>query len=181
MWPKDFKFFREFMDGLRAIFIFNTIKSYPEGLTYYDLQQFGNIPHSKIYRMMKDLEGKGDLIRKDDTSKETGRPKHLYFLSKQGELRSKELRKNIGDIFDLLKLRFPEDIPEFDHKKFLEEATFQVWASPVEYVLCKDISDQKKLEILSVMELDVNNMLKKIRKEKKNLQNKITNNRGQKL
>ncbi|MFX0047759.1 MAG: PadR family transcriptional regulator [Candidatus Hermodarchaeota archaeon] len=165
------------MDSIRTIFIFNTIKSFPDGLTYYDLKKFGNIPHSKIYRMMKSLEEKGDLVRKDDNSKETGRPKHLYYLSEQGESRLVELRKNIGEIFDWLKLRFPEDIPEFDHKKFLENATFQVWASPVEYVMCKEISDQKKLEALSEMEFDVNNILSKIRKEKNNLQNKIINNK----
>ena len=122
---------------------------------------------------MKLLEEKGDLVRKDDISKETGRPKHLYFLSEQGKSRLLELRKKIGELFDLLKLRFPEDLPEFDHKKFLEYATFHVWASPVEYVMCKEISDQKKLEALSEMELDVNKILSKIRKEKRNLQNKI--------
>ena len=103
MWPRDFKFFRDFMENLRTIFIFNTIKSYPEGITYYDLKKFGDIPHSKIYRMMKSLEEKGDLLRKDDISKETGRPKHLYFLSEQGKSRLVELRKNMGDLFDLIK------------------------------------------------------------------------------
>ena len=176
MWPKDFKFFRDFMDSLKTIFIFNTIKSYSEGLTYYDLKKFGNIPHSKIYRMMKSLKEEGYLIRKDDTSKETGRPKHLYFLSEQGELKLKELRENIGEFFDWLILRFPDDIPEFDHKKFLENATFQVWASPVEYVMCKEISDEDKFEALTELESDVNNILSKIRKEKNNLQNKIKNN-----
>ena len=96
MWPRDFKFFRDFMENLRTVFIFNTIKSYPEGLTYYDLKKFGDIPHSKIYRMMKLLEERGDLIREDDISKETGRPKHLYFLSQQGESRLVELRNNLA-------------------------------------------------------------------------------------
>ncbi|TFG25822.1 MAG: PadR family transcriptional regulator [Promethearchaeota archaeon] len=176
MWPKDFKFFRNFMDSMRTIFIFNTIKNYPRGLTYYDLKKFGNIPHSKIYRMMKSLKEEGYLVRKDDTSKETGRPKHLYFLSEQGELKLKELRENIGEIFDWLILRFPDEIPEFDHKKFLECATFQVWASPVEYVMCKEISDEDKFQALTELESDVNNILSKIRKEKNHLQNKIKNN-----
>ena len=180
MWPRDFKFFRNFMENLRTIFIFNTIKGYPEGLTYYDLKKFGNIPHSRIYRLMKDLEERGDLVREDDVSNETGRPKHLYLLSEKGESRLIELRKNIGEIFEWLKLRFPDDIPEFDHKKFLENATFQVWASPVEYIMCKEISDQEKLEALLEMELDVNNILDKIVKEKKKLQNKITNNQEDK-
>jgi predicted ArsR family transcriptional regulator len=176
MWPRDFKFFRNFGESIRTIFIFNTIKSYPEGLTYYDLKKFGNIPHSKIYRMMKILEEKGDLLRKNDISKETGRPKHLYFLSKQGEARLIELRKNMVDLFDLLKSRFPEDIPDFDHANFLEHATFKVWSSPVEYLMSKDISDKKKLESLSEMESEVNRILEKIRKEKILLQSKIKNN-----
>ncbi|NHJ20677.1 MAG: hypothetical protein EAX91_07045 [Candidatus Lokiarchaeota archaeon] len=178
MWPRDFKFFRDFMENLRTVFIFNTIKSYPEGLTYYDLKKFGDIPHSKIYRMMKLLEEKGDLIREDDISKETGRPKHLYFLSQQGESRLVELRNNLGELFDLLKSKFPEDIPNFDHKKFLEDATFKSSSSPLEYLMSKDIPDKEKLEVLSEMESDINNLLQKIRKEKKSLQHKINNREG---
>ena len=81
MWPKHFNFFGNFMRELGTLLIFNTIKNCPDGLTYYDLKQYGEIPHSKIYRMMKKLEEKGDLIKKNDISIETGRPKHLYFLS----------------------------------------------------------------------------------------------------
>ena len=84
MWPKHFNFFGSFMRELGTLLIFNTVRNCPNGLTYYDLKKFGEIPHSKIYRMMKKLEDKGDLIKKDDVSAETGRPKHLYFLSKQG-------------------------------------------------------------------------------------------------
>ena len=80
MWPKQFNFFKDFMREISTLFVFNTIKNSPNGLTYYDLTQFGNIPHSKIYRLMKNLEENGDLIKKDDISSETGRPKHLYFL-----------------------------------------------------------------------------------------------------
>lgn len=175
MWPRDFKFFRDFMENLRTIFIFNTIKSYPEGITYYDLKKFGDIPHSKIYRMMKSLEEKGDLLRKDDISKETGRPKHLYFLSEQGKSRLVELRKNMGDLFDLIKSKFPEDMPNFDHKRFLEDATFKSSSSPLENLMSKDIPDKEKLEVLSEMESDFKNILNKIRKEKKFLQDKINN------
>ena len=157
------------MRELATLFIFNTLKNYPNGLTYYDLKQYGEIPHSKIYRMMKKLEEKGDLIKKDGISVETGRPKHLFFLSKQGETRLGDLRENLGKYFKFIKERFPPANEKFDHKSFLKEATFKVWSSPVEHIMQKDISDEKKSKILSRMESDLTNMLEKIRKEKKRL------------
>jgi len=170
MWPKGFKFFIEFSTDLKTLFIFNTVKDFKEGLTYYDLKKFGNIPHSKIYRMMKQLAEKGFLSIKDDVSKDTGRPKHLYFLTDKGESRLSDLRGKIGKIFEFIKLRFPESGIEIDHEKFLKEATFSVWSSPVEFVMQKDISTEEKLEILTYMEKDVNDILQKIRKEKEKLQ-----------
>ena len=171
MWPKHFNFFGNFMRELGTLLIFNTIRNNPDGLTYYDLKQFGEIPHSKIYRMMKKLEDEGDLIKKDDVSAETGRPKHLYFLSKQGEGRLEDLRENLGKYFDFIKERFPVANSSFDRNAFLKEATFKVWSSPVEHVLQRDIPNEKKLKILSRMESDLNRMLEKIRKEKKRLSN----------
>ncbi|KKM57993.1 hypothetical protein LCGC14_1550040 [marine sediment metagenome] len=171
MWPKHFNFFRNFMRELGTLLIFNTVKNYPNGLTYYDLQQYGEIPHSKIYRMMKKLEIKGELIKKNDISPETGRPKHLYFLSKQGEARLDDLKVNLGKYFEFLKERFPKEQSSFDHETFLKEATFKVWSSPVEHVIQKDISNEKKLKILSSMESDLTRMLEKIQKEKKKLAN----------
>ena len=170
MWPKHFNFFRNFMHELGTLLIFNTIKNYPNGLTYYDLQQYGEIPHSKIYRMMKKLENKGDLKKKDDTSSETGRPKHLYFLSEQGEARLNDLRENLGKYFEFIKERCPIEESGFDHTIFLKEATFKVWSSPVEHILQKDISNEKKFKILSRMESDLIQMLDKIQKEKKKLE-----------
>ncbi|MFX0075936.1 MAG: PadR family transcriptional regulator [Candidatus Hermodarchaeota archaeon] len=156
MWPKGFRFFIEFSKDLNTVFMFNTVKSFPEGITYYDLKKFGNIPHSKIYRMMKILAKEGYLSIKDDVSKETGRPKHLYFLTEEGERKLSDLRKKIGKIFEFLKHRFPETGDEFDHDQFLTEATFNVWSSPVEHIMQKDISDEEKLEVLNYMENDVN-------------------------
>ena len=169
MWPKHFNFFGTFMRELGTLLIFNTIRNCPDGLTYYDLKQFGEIPHSKIYRMMKKLENKGYLIKKDDISSETGRPKHLYFLSKQGEIRFDELRENLEKYFEFIKERFPTADSSFDHKTFLKEATFNVWSSPVEYIIQKDLPNEKKLKFLSRMESDLTQMLEKIRKEKKKL------------
>ncbi|MHA1472924.1 MAG: hypothetical protein ACTSQW_07495 [Promethearchaeota archaeon] len=172
MWPKGFKFFRDFSEDLKTIFIFNTVKNFPEGLTYYDLKKFGNIPHSKIYRMMKELAEGKFLFVKDDISKETGRPKHLYFLTERGESKLSDLRQKVGKIFEFIKHRFPESGIEFDHETFLKGATFSVWSSPVEYIMQKDLSDEEKIDALSYMEKDVNGILFKIRKEKEKLQKK---------
>jgi len=174
MWPKGFKFFIDFSEDLKTIFLFNTVKDFPKGLTYYDLKKFGNIPHSKIYRMMKELAEEGCLSIKDDVSKDTGRPKHLYFLTEKGESKLIDLRQKIGKIFEFIKRRFPESGMEFDHEKFLKGATFRVWSSPVEYIMQKDLTDEEKLNALTYMENDVNGILLKIRKEKQKLE-KITN------
>ncbi len=170
MWPKGFKFFIEFSEELKTLFMFNTIKDFPEGLTYYDLKKFGNIPHSKVYRMMKELAEEGFLSIKDDVSKDTGRPKHLYFLTDKGESKLLDLREKIGKIFEFIKYRFPESSIEFDHEKFLKDATFSVWSSPVEYIMQKDIPNKEKINILTYMEKDVKEILLKIRKEKVKLQ-----------
>jgi len=170
MWPKEFKFFKDFSEDLKTIFLFNTVKDFPNGLTYYDLKKFGNIPHSKIYRMMKVLAEGNFLLIKSDISKETGRPKHLYFLTDKGENKLIELRGKVGKIFDFIKHRFPESGMEFDHKTFLKGATFSVWSSPVEYIMQKTISNEEKLIALNHMEKDVDGILHKIRKEKHKLQ-----------
>ncbi|MFW9948607.1 MAG: PadR family transcriptional regulator [Candidatus Thorarchaeota archaeon] len=170
MWPKGFKFFIDFSEDLKTIFIFNTVRDFQEGLTYYDLKKFGNIPHSKIYRMMKELAEKGFLSKKNGLSKDTGRPKHLYFLTDKGESKLLELRQKIGKIFEFIKQRFPESGIEFDHDQFLKEATFSVWSSPVEYIMQRNIPIEEKLNALTYMEKDVNLILRKIRKEKAKLQ-----------
>ena len=166
MWPKGFKFFIEFSEDLKTIFLFNTVKDFKEGLTYYDLKKFGNIPHSKIYRMMKELAEEGFLSIKDDVSKDTGRPKHLYFMTDKGESKLSDLRQKIGKIFEFIKHRFPESGLDFDHETLLKEATFSVWSSPVEYIMQKNIPIEEKLNVLTYMEEDVNEILRKIRKEK---------------
>ena len=169
MWPKGFKFFKDFFEDLKTIFLFNTVKDFPDGLTYYDLKKFGKIPHSKIYRMMKELAEEGYLSIKDDVSKDTGRPKHLYFLTEKGESKLIDLRQKVEKIFEFIQHRFPETGVEFDHETFLKGATFSVWSSPVEYIMQKDITDEEKLNALTYMENDVNGILLKIRKEKQKL------------
>jgi len=161
MWPKEFKFFHEFMIDLKSIFIFNTVDSYPNGMTYYDLKQYGNIPHSKIYRMIKKLEEQGYLTRRNGISNDTGRPKHLYFLSEEGKIRLQELKGRLGEILKFIKLRFPDNLEDFNHEKLLN-ATYAVWSSPVEFIFQLDIEEEKKLKLLSDMEADLKDLLKKI-------------------
>ncbi|MHA2181050.1 MAG: PadR family transcriptional regulator [Promethearchaeota archaeon] len=171
MWPKEFKFFQEFFDDFRLIFIFNTVKDYQNGLTFYDLKKYGNIPHSKIYRTMKALEEDGFLSMKKETlGNESGRPKHLFFLSEKGEEKLSELRIKIAKIFEFIKLRFPQSNSDLDYDKFLNEATFKVWSNPVDYILSQKISDEDKVYVLSGMESDLLNILEKVRKEKKKIE-----------
>jgi predicted ArsR family transcriptional regulator len=119
---------------------------------------------------MKELAEEGYLSIKDDVSKDTGRPKHLYFLTEKGISKLSDLRQKIGKIFEFIKHRFPESGLEFDHENFLKGATFCVWSSPVEYVMQKDVSIEEKMNALSYMEDDVNEILRKIKKEKLKLQ-----------
>ncbi|MHA1987946.1 MAG: PadR family transcriptional regulator [Promethearchaeota archaeon] len=174
MWPKEFKFFQEFFDDFRLIFIFNTIKDFKNGLTLYDLKKYGNIPHSKIYRTMKELEEDGFLsMEKEGLNNECGRPKHLYFLSERGEEKLLELRSKIAKIFEFIKLRFPKSNSDMDYEKFLNEATFKVWSNPVDYILNQNISVEEKLSVLSGMESDLLNLLEKVQKEKKKIEKEI--------
>ena len=123
---------------------------------------------------MKELAVEGYLSIKDDVSKDTGRPKHLYFLTEKGIIKLSDLRQKIGKLFEFIKHRFPESGLEFDHETFLKGATFCVWSSPVEYIMQRDISIEEKMNALTYMEDDVNEILRKIRKEKQKIQ-KITN------
>ena len=174
MWPKEFKFFQEFFDDFRLIFIFNTVKDYQNGLTFYDLKKYGNIPHSKIYRTMKALEEDGFLsMKKENLGTECGRPKHLFFLSERGEEKLSELRIKIAKIFEFIKLRFPKSNSDLDYEKFLNEATFKVWSNPVDYILSQDIPVEEKLFVLSGMESDILRILEKVRKEKTKIEKKI--------
>ena len=174
MWPKEFKFFQEFFDDFRLIFIFNTVKDFQYGLTFYDLKKYGNIPHSKIYRTMKNLEEDGFLsMKKENLGIECGRPKHLFFLSERGEEKLSELRIKIAKIFEFIKLRFPKSNSDLDYEKFLNEATFKVWSNPVDYILSQDIPVEEKLSVLSGMESDILRILEKVRKEKTKIEKKI--------
>lgn len=158
------------MENLQLIFLLNTIKQKtPPGLTFYDLGQNGKFPAAKIYRQMKKLEADGILTHVE--VQESGKPKYLYRLSSQGETLRNELQEKIKKTTELLKIRFPEAKINID-EKIIQEGTFQLWCSPVEFLLQQNISDEEKLERLSDMEMDISAMLKKIQLEKKKLEKK---------
>jgi predicted ArsR family transcriptional regulator len=123
---------------------------------------------------MKKLEEEGFLrMEKEGLGNECGRPKHLYFLSEKGEEKLTELRFKIAKIFEFIKLRFPKSNSDLDYEKFLNEATFKVWANPVDYILSQDIPVEEKLSVLSGMESDILGILEKVKKEKKKIEKKI--------
>jgi DNA-binding PadR family transcriptional regulator len=174
MFPKNFDLFQGFMENFQELMLYNTIKSFKEGLTYYDLQQLGNFPHSRIYRLMKRMEEEGVLVKEERV--EQGRPKHIYSLSEAGFKKMESLNLNLQHMFDLLKIRVPEVFPalkDFDYKRFLQEGTFKVWCSPVEHVLQMEITEAEKFELLSDMESDISKMLEKVRKERRLLRSKL--------
>lgn len=171
MWPKGFEFFQQFRRDLHTIFILNTVKSYSSGITYYDLQQMGNIPHSKIYRMMKKLEEER-ILRKVEEKGEVGRQKHLYFLTEKGEQERLRIIQSLEQQLELFSFRMNQK-NQIEMKQMIEEGTFKVWCSPADFVLNSDIPLQKKLEMLEDMEEDISNLLEKIRKLKKKLKKQL--------
>jgi DNA-binding PadR family transcriptional regulator len=171
MWPRGFEFFQQFNRDLHTIFILNTIKSYPNGITYYDLQQMGNIPHSKIYREMKKLEEDG-ILRKVEERGEVGRQKHLYFLTEKGDQERLRIIQSLEQQLDLLSHRLNQK-NQNEMKQLINEGTFKVWCSPAEFVANSEIPLEKKIEMLEDMDVDLTNLLERIRKLKKQLKKQM--------
>ena len=101
MWPKHVNFFGNFIRELGTLLIFNTIKNCPNGLTYYDLKQYGEIPHSKIYRMMKKLEDKGDLKKKMMLVLKLGDQSTYFFYQNKGRSDLRNFGKILANILNL--------------------------------------------------------------------------------
>ena len=106
----SFEFFQHFTKELHTIFILNTVKEYPNGITYYDLQQMGNIPHSKIYREMKKLEEEG-ILRREDEKGSVGRQKHCYFLTEAGEKERERIIQSLEKSLNLISSRMSRNTP----------------------------------------------------------------------
>lgn len=151
--------------------LLNTMENFSDGMTYYDLKQFGNIPHSKIYRIMKKLEELGYLRKKELI--ELGRPKHLYFITDKGLEYGESIREEIRKYLEFIHIR--QIHPEYDFEKDLLKATLDIWASPVEFVLNQDISDEEKLEIFHEIKEDLEQMLEKLNNNIRKLKNNENN------
>ncbi|MEJ2276694.1 MAG: helix-turn-helix transcriptional regulator [Candidatus Lokiarchaeota archaeon] len=110
---------------MESLILLNTMENYPDGMTYYDLQQFGNVPHSKIYRIMKKMEQEG-YLRKEEIV-EIGRPKHLYFTTEKGLKYKESIRQEVRRYLKFARIRQLQ--PDFDYENKILRATLEVWSS----------------------------------------------------
>ncbi|MHA1776549.1 MAG: helix-turn-helix domain-containing protein [Promethearchaeota archaeon] len=164
MWLKHFqiKNMMEIFHHLRLLLIFNCIAKHPEGITFYQIQQINHIPHSKVYRVMNHLTEQGYLHRKE-VKNELGRPKYLFFLTPEGELKQNQLRADLNKIFTFIQVRFPR-AKEIDFNSFLQDASLEMWQDPISEILKSEISKEKKRQILQNMYEDTQDRLKLISK-----------------
>ena len=156
MWNKCFtvKKLMEIFHKLRILLLFNTIEEKDkEGLTYYDLKKYSELPQSKIYRMMNRLHEDGFLLREEKLN-ELGRPKFLFFLSEKGLEKKQEIQDELKKHLHILKERFPEH-SNFDEEKFLRGASLEMWQDPVNHILSSEKPLEKKLKILQNMREDI--------------------------
>jgi predicted transcriptional regulator len=169
MWMLHFDGFHDFMHEIKELIMFNTLKEYPEGLTFYDLQKIGNIPHSKIYRGMKKLEEQG-YLRKETIQNKSGRPKYLYFLIEdKASNRIEEVKSKLKQHLAVLGKKFPH----IGFDQTLLSKTFKDWQSPLQKICNSSISDKEKYEKLSEFGKDLEDMLKQIEKIKAKLLKQI--------
>ncbi len=156
MWNKCFSVnnLMEIFHKLRILLLFNTIEEKEkEGLTYYDLKRYSELPQSNLYRMMNRLHGDGFLLREEKLN-ELGRPKYLFFLSEKGLEKKLEIQDELKEYLQILKEKFPEN-SNFDEKKFLRGASLEMWQDPVSHVLSSEKPLEKKLKILHAMREDI--------------------------
>ena len=161
MWFKNIPIFHNMFHDLITYMLFNTIAEYQDGITLYDLKKMGNIPHSKLYRMMKRHEEKKILIVKEEHN-ELGRPKHLYFFSDEGHKYHKELREKIEHNISKIKMLYNSE-DNFDASSFLDKINFAHWDNPIERCLNQHESNEEKLHHLRTMEECTFNQLTQIR------------------
>ncbi len=147
-----------FFQDITQLILYNTIKIRKDGMTYYDLKQFANIPSSKIYRMMKKLSEEGFL--RVEEKMESGRPKHVYFLTKLGEKKKIEIEERLKILFNAIKESHGTEINYEDFFK----STFESWKSPLEHILHSDLSLEEKLEKLKKHEEHYKEVLIKLKK-----------------
>lgn len=166
MFGDKFCLYRSFSRRMEEVLVFNTLRNYPEGFTYYDLKQLGDIPHSRIYRLMKKMEEAG-YLRKEEI-KESGRPKHLYFLTERSEKRLKENIEELRKHFSVIREHVQKKKKWVDNKEWEEHLmsmTYDIWKSPLQKIMDSPLSPPEKLEILEGMKDDFNSLLKNIKKQ----------------
>ena len=171
MWFNKIPFFHDMFHDLVTYMLFNTIDEYQDGITLYDLKKMGNIPHSKLYRMMKKQEEKKILIVKEERN-DLGRPKHLYFFSEEGHKYHKELRKKLEHNITKIKMLYNSE-DDFDANSFLDKINFSQWENPIERCLKHDGTNKDKLEHLRTLEEHTFNQLTQIREAIAHLQKDI--------
>jgi DNA-binding PadR family transcriptional regulator len=163
---------REIWHDLHTLLLLNFItQRSEEGLTYYDLQQYDNVPHSRIYRAMKKLEEEG-YLSKSTESNETGRPKHLFKISPKGKQYRDELQIKLRNVLNVIKSKFPEHM-DFDIDSFLEDGTIKLFKTPIQHVLESDMQPKEKLKCLKAMKQDHQEILQDIRKNIQKLEKMI--------
>ena len=160
-----------FNSQMHKLFLFNTLKENSKnGLTLYDLQQYGNIPSSIIYRKMKKLEEDG-FLRKEEKKTDHGRPKYIYFLTEKGIDELSNTKTRLSEVFQFINQRM--NIGDLNVNEFISNTTFKIWAGPVEHLLQSMEGNEEKLQGLNEMEKDFEKILNKIKREKRILQQKL--------
>jgi DNA-binding PadR family transcriptional regulator len=152
--------------------LLNTIvkKGGSDGMTYYDLQQLGGVPHARIYRQLKKLEDDG-LLNLEEETNPVGRPKHLFSISESGRKKIEELKKKMGDFIEMLKREFPHYIEgELPTHELVENIVIKQFRTPIDQIMESDLSRADKLEEMEKIEGEMNEMLDKVKKLKEELQ-----------
>lgn len=156
-------------DIIRDVFRFlllNTMENRQEGMTYYDLKKFANIPASKIYRMMKNLEREG-ILRVEERI-EFSRPKHIYFMTERGIKLKKDLQKRIQRLFDALRETQETDI---NYENFFK-LTFHNWRTPIGFIIESKLPIDEKLKRLDENQKHHEKILREIKNAKRKLEKK---------
>lgn len=174
MFPILHRYMHDFFD----LILLNTIdemSNMPGGVAFSDLQEFDNLPHSKVYRHLKKFEDKGLLeVKEEKNDDKLGRPRMLYYLSLMGKARLGILQNNMITFFQKLQETFPARGHNLvDIEKIVRSLTFNVLKGPPQFLNDQNLSNDEKLERLEKMEHHFRRNLHIILKHKKELLEKV--------
>jgi predicted transcriptional regulator len=156
---------------LHTMLLLNFIEQHPEGVTFYDLKQIENIPASRIYRKMRNMEEMRFLV-KDEERNEIGRPKYVFKISESGKIHKKHLKEKLLNVLQLVKSKFPEQM-DFDFESFLQQGTITLFKSPLQHVMENKMPFKKKIICLQEIKQDHQDMIRNIDKSIKMLKKQI--------